>query len=842
MKLVHSHSELSSMRPMRGLFVTCILAQLASIQALLHSRLQKPHMEMNKEGGLQAMLERGAKQLSLEDALHAAKPPQTVWELLQRTHVVFNQTSGKKQFPGYKGGPDVSEEEVKSSINKLNLMAVKAQERLDMKSLDCKEFEEDNLRVLEHIEQDVARIHTEQSATLARLAGARESLSGVDGQRQVLNERHAEEDKVLQRRLKEAQDHLSRTESNMKISEFMLDMTKCTGAVLLSGVKSKHVSAGFKVCQESADAFQVEFEDTPLQNLTKRLTPDGQWQLQLALGRSRVSSRGLLADHLAKDGVLEVMEDGIELLNANPTSQKPFDERMANKCTIDTAPNCGEMHDVFVSLWGDMKDSVENLKDQVQEIEHDRDGFASILQHELAALGQSQSLLEATVVDITALQAELDGELANKAGEKARLQQFALTTKQECTTTLDEIIMGEMCGIRKVRSELVELLEGSQEYLVDCQVEEWQKPSSCSKICDGGEQTFKRKIVRKGSELGTSCPKVEMVAKCNDISCPVDCKLGSWAAWSKCTSACGGGVRYRTRARDINPKNGGFACDVLQETQQCNTGACDRNCQLGEWSSFSRCSQACDTGFRVRRKSVLQPEIGAGRCYEKDSSERMNRKECNKNKCSGNEKCTSKLDLIFAIDASGSMTEQGFGVLQTFAAKIVRRLKGGEDMVRAGVVQFGNGALDSDKVVSDVAAVLPLSTDIDSAESSILGLQFQRGFTNLAQAAMKSRDLLRLAPHRDGAERVVVLLTDGRPSFKHMASPAIAQLKKLARVMVVQVKTFPEKHNMELLKAYASEPSEVNYLHIAGKSALKNNFDAFATKLIVQACQSVEGS
>merc|ERR1719487_2046097 len=325
-----------------------------------------------------------------------------------------------------------------------------------------------------------------------------------------------------------------------------------------------------------------------------------------------------------------------------------------------------------------------------------------------------------------------------------------------------------MCGTFKLRDELVAKL--NEEKPENCQVSEW-KQSACSKPCGGGTRQYTRTLIKQGSASGAPCPPLAMVTKCNEIDCPVDCKLGSWKPWSDCTQACGGGVRYRTRVREVDPKNGGFACDVMQETQQCNTGACDRNCRLGEWSAFSACSQACDGGFESRRKPVLQAEIGAGRCPAKDSGERLDRKQCNQNKCVGDEMCTSKLDLVIAIDGSGSMTETGFSVLRTFAEKFVRRLKGSEDMVRAGVVQFGNGALDPSKqVVSDAIASLPLSTDMSQAASTISGLGFQQGFTNLAQAAMKSRDLLRLADPRPGAKSVVVVLTDGRPSFKHMSS------------------------------------------------------------------------
>jgi len=817
-----------------------LIAQLSTVPARTLLRVPQALTE--------AKLARGVAGLSVEAAIQSAAPPREVVDLLHKARLTGNLTSSVHQFPGHAGGPAVSREEIAGAMKSLNLMALKAQERLDGKSLDCSGMQENNELLRERVQQDVDRIGTEQSAVLARLASARGSLGGVDGQRQTLRERHAEEDKVLERRFSSVQGRLLKTRENMRISEYLLDMTKCAGsALLLSGVKGASQLAGFKVCQRAGGSYEIQFEDARLQNLTSRLTPEGQLQLQLALGRSRLSSQDLDEYLLAKDGSAEILEDGDELTlkmtllkaGRNPTKQPKYDEQKANRCTMRAKPSCGEMHDIFAGLWGDMKDTVDALGEDWDEMKLSKDSFGTSFQHELAALGHSQGMLEATLVDIKTSQAELSGELAGKARERDSLKQFASKTKQECASVIDEIVHGEMCGILKLRTELAGIIFRDPP-VIDCKTGEWRKTSACSKLCGGGTQTFQREVVQRGSQLGTSCPALQTVRKCNDVACPVDCALSSWAPWSNCTQACGGGVRYRMRARKVNPKNGGFACDVLQETQQCNTGACDRNCRLGTWSALSSCSQACDTGFRARARPVLDLAIGAGSCPAKDSRQRVDRKECNKNKCNGDEMCVSKLDLVIAIDGSGSLTKTGFAILQTFAAKLVMRLRGGPGGVRAGVVQFGNGALDATKVVSDAIAALPLSTSVDSVATTLLSLPFHRGFTNLAQAAMKSRDLLNRAPNRAGAEKVVIFLTDGRPTFKHMASEEVQQLKSLARVMVVQVKPFPEKHNMELLRTYATEPAEVNYLHIAGKNTLKKAYDAFVTKLLVQTCQSVE--
>merc|ERR1719408_903439 len=102
--------------------------------------------------GLQAAIARGADRLPVEEAIHIVQPPKQVLELLHHARAASNQT--ERDFPGYNGGPAVTEAQVKWAITSLNYMAVKAQERYDTKALDCKEFDANNQRVLEQIQQD----------------------------------------------------------------------------------------------------------------------------------------------------------------------------------------------------------------------------------------------------------------------------------------------------------------------------------------------------------------------------------------------------------------------------------------------------------------------------------------------------------------------------------------------------------------------------------------------------------------------------------------------------------------------------------------------------------------
>merc|ERR1719216_701560 len=125
---------------------------------------------------------------------------------------------------------------------------------------------------------------------------------------------------------------------------------------------------------------------------------------------------------------------------------------------------------------------------------------------------------------------------------------------------------------------------------------------------------MKRDMVVAPNEFGMICPQFERPKKCKQIKCPVDCVESEWSGWSKCTKECEGGVQVRTRSILTKAKNGGKSCDTVQEEISCNTGSCDRDCRLDIWSDWTPCSMACGGGFSERKKAVVIPIRGQGKC------------------------------------------------------------------------------------------------------------------------------------------------------------------------------------------------------------------------------------
>ena len=81
-------------------------------------------------------------------------------------------------------------------------------------------------------------------------------------------------------------------------------------------------------------------------------------------------------------------------------------------------------------------------------------------------------------------------------------------------------------------------------------------------------------------------------------------------------------------------------------------------------------------GFTKRRRDVIIPTRGEGKCAEPDSHFRLENKGCNTQSCEGSEECFAIRDLVLNVDGGGSITEENFDILKEFVVKLVSRFKG----------------------------------------------------------------------------------------------------------------------------------------------------------------------
>ncbi|CAH1257651.1 SPON2 [Branchiostoma lanceolatum] len=226
----------------------------------------------------------------------------------------------------------------------------------------------------------------------------------------------------------------------------------------------------------------------------------------------------------------------------------------------------------------------------------------------------------------------------------------------------------------------------------DCKVSDWSGFSKCNRRCGGGVMVRSRTVTQKSLNGGKPCPQLSERKECNLEPCPVtkaisdndlsrpeksaksvekvqpepevvasDCKVSDWAGFSKCNRRCGGGVMVRSRTITQKPLNGGKPCPQLSESKQCNLEPCPVtkatnvvptktqksaevveeaeeeqevvDCEVSNWSRFSRCSRRCGGGLMVRSRYIRQQPLNGGRRCPRLSYIRR----CNLHQCSAQE-------------------------------------------------------------------------------------------------------------------------------------------------------------------------------------------------------------
>jgi len=318
--------------------------------------------------------------------------------------------------------------------------------------------------------------------------------------------------------------------------------------------------------------------------------------------------------------------------------------------------------------------------------------------------------------------------------------------------------------------------------------------------------------------------------------------MSAWSGWSKCTKDCEGGVQGKTRSILTKPKNGGVSCDAVQEDRACHTGSCDRDCTLSRWGKWAPCSMACGGGSTSRTKKVLVPIRGQGKCPKPTAGERLEEEACNKQACVGDEICIAQQDLILMIDASGSLKKDGFDVMRTFAANLTKRYKAeyfGKAAMKIGIVLFGNGRListpEGGTSIEPAINIQGLTDDLDLVRQEIGKLKWQRGFTNMAQGFTLADTMLGQAG-RAGAQSAVLVLSDGKYSFKFQTAEKAQELKdKNVKIFMAPV-TDSKGKELDELKRWASAPWSTNYEWIPGLVSIKFNAEIFVQKLVAKFC------
>jgi hypothetical protein len=90
---------------------------------------------------------------------------------------------------------------------------------------------------------------------------------------------------------------------------------------------------------------------------------------------------------------------------------------------------------------------------------------------------------------------------------------------------------------------------------------------------------------------------------------------------------------------------------------------------------------------------------------------------------------------------------------------------------------------------------------------------------------------------RKNAQSVLMVFTDGKPSFKFQTFSAVKRLRREGvKVMIIAVKSFLKPKEKEMLRSWVSKPSATNFMHIVGLKELAMNMPSYTTDVVIHGC------
>jgi hypothetical protein len=386
----------------------------------------------------------------------------------------------------------------------------------------------------------------------------------------------------------------------------------------------------------------------------------------------------------------------------------------------------------------------------------------------------------------------------------------------------------ELCALKKIRGELYKLKgTGSSAFFQDCAVSKWD-PEECTKKCSGGEQKLTRSVLTH-PDGGAKCLPLAALRSCNNEPCPVNCVLKEWGGWSKCSADCGGGVTQRLREVKLAMKYGGHPCGRVSETKSCHNQACEKDCELSDWTKWSACSKDCDGGTQKRMKFVSKESEGAGHCADEWSLKRLQYKQCHMHRCDSTLGCNTTLDVILLLDGSGSLGKTGWEAEMKAAKTFVGAFKASEGKVNMAVILFSGprtwsgvrkctGKSQSAVKLDDcgIKTVTHFTSDLAKVDQLVTGLTWPMGSTLTSLALMTAQAEMSLG--RADVHTLVVVITDGRPLSYRKTTQASLSIRKMARLLWVPVTRYAP---LKEIKKWATRRWEENVVKVDDFKALE---------------------
>jgi hypothetical protein len=533
------------------------------------------------------------------------------------------------------------------------------------------------------------------------------------------------------------------------------------------------------------------------------------------------------------------------------------EDKKAAKCTIKKSPQCYKLQERFLLIQAGIMDERDNLLEEIQSLEHHCEETTQTLENQIQ---QDEDMLAASQTKLAmATEKESNaGEIARQTNtENTQLNGDLEKQMKQCSGNYINFET-ELCALKKIRGELYKMKGGGHSaFFQDCEVSKWDA-EECTKVCKktlekAGTQKLTRSVLTN-RDGGAHCLPLAAERSCNNHPCPVDCELHTWSGWSKCSADCGGGVQQRLREVKLAMKYGGEPCGKTSQTLACNAQACEKDCELHEWTLWTKCSKDCDGGTRKREKFIKHEPEGAGNCPDEWSVKRLQYKECNMKRCKTTSKemplvCNKSADVVLLLDGSGSLGKKGWKA-EIKAAKLFVDAFAGSGKANMAVILYSGprtwggvkhctGKTDK-KVDIDsfckIKTVTHFTEDLAKVKQLITGLEWPQGSTLTSLALMAAKAELSLG--RPTSPSNVILFTDGRPLSYRKTWVASRAVRKQARLVWVPVQ-YPAGL-LKFIKLCATRRWEENVVTVDTFEKLEKDAAAVITHIVADICPKSE--
>jgi len=666
-------------------------------------------------------------------------------------------------------------------VGQINGMLAKVVEEMELEKSRCETY----MRTAKKETSDAREISTEDQERLAYidtvLHSSRAEQSDLQSQGSDLKEQLAKHKSRCTADVGQLKSELGTLKTDTDTTAKIMQASPCKGETLL--LECEHRSGKPFIAARHRGLRQV---------MAQLSTSTARRSLQRALRHA--------VKHKRHHDLVLLQRTHHRRLRHRGTEQHRSQRRGTDRCAA-ARMDCQQVETAIVLMMADVQDKQHTTKVALDKTTSECDAATTHLEAQIAHLEERKQTLSLHVAQVMSEKSGLGGEVSLRLDEYDRQVKGMSDVKKECESSA-QAYEKQICSLKKSRQDIQENngMGLQPEALRDCEVSPWSPAESCSQECGGGVQRLIRTVVTPNGEHGMPCPALETQRACNVQSCPLDCKVTEWTAWTQCSALCGGGTRSRDRKVLQMAQHGGQICPGENGiSEACNTKPCVEDCALSGWTPWTQCSRACNGGFQRRQRLVTEPARGNAICPTEEQREEFAKctgldRACPAPLAGQSLKCNSAVDLIVVMDGSALIDPLSFAGEKDFVLLLLNALNMVPSKSQAALILAGgpkawtafekcklDGSAEDALESCNVATKLPLSADGPAAIAAVNAMVAPGGPAYTAGALSLAAN--QVEQSRPEATPVVLVVGHGRPLSESRTSDEAAKIRDKARLM-----------------------------------------------------------